>query len=85
MGVCSFILLTGDVVIRPDAMYCDPIALTSIIFNEGILPRRFLKLESSYFRGFTVLGAIALTSIIFNEGILACRLCKVQGSYVWVS
>ena len=42
----------------------------------------FLKMEGSYIRVSTVLGAIALASIIMNEAIPACRLLKVEGSYM---
>ena len=48
--------------------------------NEAIPACRFLKVEGSYLRVFTVLGAIVLVSIIMNDAISAYRFLKVEGS-----
>ena len=53
--------------------------------NEVISACRFLKVEGSYMRGFTVLGAIDLLLIVINAAISACRFLKVKDSYMRVS
>ena len=46
--------------------------------NEAISACRFLKVEGSYMRVSTVLGAIVLVLNIMNEAISACRFLKVK-------
>ena len=53
--------------------------------NEAIPACRFLKVEGSYMRPSTVLGAIVLVLSIMNEAISACMLLKVEGSCMRVS
>ena len=55
------------------------------MMNEAISACRFLKVQGSYMRVSTVLGAIVLVLIIMNEAISACRFLKVEGSYMRVS
>ena len=45
--------------------------------NKAISACRFLKVQGSYMRVSTVLGAIFLTSIMMNEAISACRILYV--------
>ena len=55
------------------------------IKNRAISACRFLKVEGSYIRVSTVLGAIILVLIIMNRAISACRFLKVEGTYMRVS
>ena len=53
--------------------------------NEVISACRFLKVEGSYMRVSTVLGATVLVLIIMNEAISTYSFLKVEGSYMRVS
>ena len=48
--------------------------------NEAISACRYLTVEGSCMRVFTIMGAIFLISILMHETISACRFLTMEGS-----